>query len=411
MKSAPAGSETWTPSSQEELRGLLVENACGERRTVQPQGGGTNRGAVVRTEAQSLLDTTGLDRVVDFPARDLTVTVEAGMRVATLQERLAAEGARLPLDVALPDEATLGGAVAASARGPRAFGHGTFRDALIGLSAVDAGGRAFRAGGRVVKNVAGYDLGKLLVGSHGTLAVLTQLSFKLRPLPASSAFVWASCSDLENTDRALAKLLQSSARPVAIEVLCCGAAATLAARCPVPSGDCLLGIGIEGTEESCRWQVAAIREELRNTGAIEAELWKGGRVEDLYRALTELHLDARAPWVFRAVLLPSRLPSFLLEAHDEGWAVRAGAGHGEVIGWRGDDEPADRTVRRLRDLRAAARAAAGSLLVLRSPWSGLHESELAGETVPAAARMQSIKEVFDPHRLLSPGRRPDGGWA
>ena len=115
------------------------------------------------------LDLTGLNRIVDYTPRDMTIVVEAGVRMADLAATLAAEGQHLPIDVPRAGEATIGGVVATNWSGPRRYGHGTIRDYVIGIHAVDGRGTPFKGGGRVVKNVAGYDFCKLLTGSLGTL--------------------------------------------------------------------------------------------------------------------------------------------------------------------------------------------------------------------------------------------------
>ena len=124
-----------------------------------------------------------LNRVVDYPAADLTITVEAGMTIAELTRRLAAQRQRLPIDVPQPDRATVGGAVAVNAAGPRRYAYGTMRDYLLGFTAVDGTGRLFSGGGRVVKNAAGYNMCRLMAGSLGTLGVITQVTLMVRPLP------------------------------------------------------------------------------------------------------------------------------------------------------------------------------------------------------------------------------------
>ena len=132
-----------------------------------------------------------LNRVIDYPAADLTITVEAGVTMAELARTLAERGQRLPIDVPQADRATVGGAAAVNAAGPRRYGYGTMRDYLLGLRAVDGRGVAFSAGGRVVKNAAGYNLCRLLAGSLGTLGVVTQVTLLVRPLPETSAL--AAC--------------------------------------------------------------------------------------------------------------------------------------------------------------------------------------------------------------------------
>src|SRR5205807_9828714 len=139
------------------------------------------------------LDLRALNQVIDYPARDMTITVQAGITVAKLQEILAAENQQLPVDVPLPEQATLGGAIAVNASGPRRYGYGTLRDYVIGISFVNDEGQEVKAGGRVVKNVAGYDLCKLHIGALGTLGIITQVTLKLKPVPEDQGAVAVGC--------------------------------------------------------------------------------------------------------------------------------------------------------------------------------------------------------------------------
>ena len=138
----------------------LVRRAAADGQAVYPLGGRTMLDlGLPPTKPGVAIDLTALDQVIDYPARDMTITVQAGITIARLQEILAKENQRLPIDVPNPDQATLGGAIATNASGPRRYGHGTFRDYVIGITVVNDEGQEVKAGGRVVKNVAGYDLG------------------------------------------------------------------------------------------------------------------------------------------------------------------------------------------------------------------------------------------------------------
>ncbi|MBC7857148.1 MAG: FAD-binding oxidoreductase, partial [Pirellulaceae bacterium] len=180
---------TISPANQAELAAALAE-AYASGSAIYPIGGGTSLdfGLPAKTPGSGL-SLAGLSRIVDYPARDMTVTVEAGVTMQTLSDLLATEGQRLPLGVPLADRATVGGVVATNWNGPRRYGCGTVRDYVIGISAVDGRGMPFKGGGRVVKNVAGYDLCKLLVGSLGTLGIITQVTLKLRPLAEKTALI------------------------------------------------------------------------------------------------------------------------------------------------------------------------------------------------------------------------------
>src|SRR6478736_5589529 len=153
-----------------------------------------------------------------YPARDMTITVQAGVTIAQLQDTLKAEGQQLPVDVPFPDRATLGGAVATNASGPRRFGHGTLRDYVIGITVVNDQGKEVKGGGRVVKNVAGYDFMKLYTGSLGTLGVIAQLTLKVKPLPEAVAAIAAPCPP-EMLETVLNRVLPATAtRPTMISV-------------------------------------------------------------------------------------------------------------------------------------------------------------------------------------------------
>ncbi len=238
------------PSTQEELRALLADNSNRAKRPLIAVGGGTSlEFDTARAAGRLRVDTRGLDRVVEFAARDMTITVEAGIPIARLDEILRGEGLRLPIDIPQWQRATLGGAVAANVSGPRRFGQGTFRDYVIGLAAIKPDGQMFHSGGRVVKNVAGYDLCKLMVGSRGTLAILSQITLKLKPIPEASALVCAAFANVDDREAAVAGLLQSQTRPVAIDSLNHAAIEGFEQRLQLglPTGGPALVVGYEGT--------------------------------------------------------------------------------------------------------------------------------------------------------------------
>src|SRR6185295_8537546 len=181
--------ETLAPADQVELA-EAVRAAHADGTGVYPIGGGTSLDFGLPAKRPGVgLSLANLKRVVDYPARDMTITVEAGITMAELANTLSAERQWLPIDAPQPGAATLGGVVATASCGPRRYGSGTVRDYVIGISAVDGRGMPFKGGGRVVKNVAGYDFCKLLTGSMGTLGVIAQLTLKIRPMPEQSAFV------------------------------------------------------------------------------------------------------------------------------------------------------------------------------------------------------------------------------
>jgi len=196
--------QTIAPAGAQETAEAL--RAAAEQKTaVYPCGGGTRASYGAQPSRPGLgLSLACMNRLVDYPNRDLTVTVEAGMTVRQLGEILAANRQRLPVDVPDGHRATIGGAVAVHAAGPRRFLWGTIRDYVLGFTAIDGTGTAFSAGGRVVKNAAGYDMCKLMVGSLGTLGVITQVTLMVRPLPETTAIVSRGLTDVDAAEDLLA---------------------------------------------------------------------------------------------------------------------------------------------------------------------------------------------------------------
>ena len=189
--------------------------------SVRVRGGGTKLqwGAVARP-FDLLLSTARLNAVVEHRHGDLTATVEAGAPLAGVNAALARHAQRLPLDPPWPARATIGGIVATNDSGPARHHHGAPRDLIIGCSIVLADGRAAKSGGIVVKNVAGYDLARLMTGSFGSLAVITSATFKLAPVASSSRTVSIALKALEDAARVIARLADAPLTPSALELEC-----------------------------------------------------------------------------------------------------------------------------------------------------------------------------------------------
>ena len=164
----------------------LMRDLASEGAPVFLRGGGTHT-IGRQNDDDVIVSTRGLNRIVEYAPEDQTVTVEAGVTIAQLSEVLATRGQRLVVDVTDPQRATVGGAIAANVSGPRRLRFGSLKDLILGVSLVRADGVAARAGGKVVKNVAGFDLSKLVVGSYGTLALVTTATLRVHPLPEASA--------------------------------------------------------------------------------------------------------------------------------------------------------------------------------------------------------------------------------
>lgn len=401
-------SDEFTPHTANELSRWLAENHASSRRAVYPVGGRTALyfGRVAEKPGMAL-STSQLTRIVDYPARDMTITVEAGIRIQDLTAALQTCGQRLAVDVPQAHRATLGGAVATNTSGPRRFGLGTLRDYVIGVSAVDAAGLEFKAGGRVVKNVAGYDLCKMLVGSLGTLAVITQLTLKLRPHPEQSALLWAPFDQWNDVEAALTRLTTSAARPVAVEVLDPRGAVSIAAeaRVGLTANAPVLCLGVEGAARELQWQIDTLKAELAASQPREIAVVEGDDAERLWYGLTEFQVPSEEPLTFKANLLPSRVVEFAAKAERLGVAVQAHAGSGIVIGHLPNNVTAVEAARScLAPLQAAANAARGNLIVWNCAPNWLRELSPWGAAEPALPLMRKLKSELDPHNLLNPHR-------
>ena len=397
----------FTPTTAGELGRFVAENARGPRTPLHPVGGRTalNFGYPPAQPAKTV-STSRLSQVIDYPARDMTITVQTGLRMEQLAETLRAERQQLPIDVPQASRATVGGVIAGNVSGPRRFGYGTLRDYVIGISAVDGQGRLFSAGGRVVKNVAGYDLCKLLIGSLGTLAIITQVTLKLRPLPETSALLWTTFDSFAEIDAVLNRLLTSDTRPVLLEALSTDAAGQLAneSRQPLPTGRPVLLVGVEGSQREVEWQIGRLQREIASYGADAMEVMHADIAASLMPALTEFSISPDAPATFKANLLPSRSMEFAAEAARCGVSLQAHAGNGIVIGHLPDDAAAfDKADALLARLRRLAREGGGNLIVLECRPDRKERWPLFGVPEPAWPLMRGIKQALDPHNVLNPG--------
>ena len=265
-----AAADTEVPVRPADVAGVAdaVRAAEADGRPLQPVGGGTalDYGSPFAGEAVRL-DTTGLAGIVDYPYDDMTVTVRAGTRWADVAAALAERSQWVPIDVADPRQATVGGLVATDWTGPLRHGYGTWRDYILGITVVGSGGHMVRGGGRVVKNVAGYDLPKLHVGALGTLGVIAEVTLKTVPRPPSVARVRIAVDD-QPLGPALDTVAASLWQPVAVEytgrphaatvdISDGGTAGGVEEVQPLPAPH--LGLEFHGPAGATDWQVRQVR--------------------------------------------------------------------------------------------------------------------------------------------------------
>ncbi|HYV38394.1 MAG TPA: FAD-binding oxidoreductase [Gemmataceae bacterium] len=381
--------------------GQEVRQAIAAGHAIYPVGGQTQWDlGLPPSKPGILLDTRRLDGIIDYPASDMTITVRAGMTVAQLQTTLAREKQRLPIDVPHADRATVGGIIATNTSGARRHAWGTLRDYVIGISVVNDEGHEIKAGGRVVKNVAGYDLCKLFVGSMGTLGIITQVTFKLRPLPAEQALFAFPCSPTE-IDNALTLLHDSKTRPVMIELLSPSAAQMLAGkfqdRWPA---DWSVVVGFEDNADALRWQVRTLIQELGGRFSVSGVL--GSCADPVWQALAEFPANCDSPLSFKAGVPASAVTMFCPEVAEilHPVQLQVHARNGIVVGHCQSEDSADR----LRKVRELAMSLGGHVVVTRCPLQWKTTEFIWGPPSGDAWLMRAIKDKLDPRGLFNPGR-------
>ena len=368
--------------------------AASEQLQVRVVGGRTKlQWGAPEGEVDLQLSTAGLREVVEHRHGDLTATVEAGATPAAVNARLAAHGQRLPWDAPWPERATIGGVVATNDSGPRRHGHGGPRDSIIGVTMARIDGRLAKAGGIVVKNVAGYDLSRLLTGSFGCLGVILTATFKLAPAPPASRTVEFRFDSLEAAAPVAGRLAGSALAPVSLEV-----------AAPRPR----LLVRFESVEESAAQQADAACALVGDEGGAVVH---GGRDE---QATWRGHL---AHWssgdtLVKLSTVPAELFPTLVWLRDRAEATRVGlavAGRAAlgVVDLRLDG-PLDAQVRLVEELRERLPAGRGSAVIRRGDAALRRSIDPWGPIGEGRGVMQAIKRRFDPDGLLNTGRGPGG---
>jgi glycolate oxidase FAD binding subunit len=355
------------PASTEEAA-LLLKGAAGQRVVVRGAGTKSDWGGTLE-DAELVLDTRALTGIVEHAAGDLIVVVRAGTPMAELRERLAAAGQQLALDEQF-DAATVGGTIAANVSGPSRMLYGTARDLVIGMTVVLADGTIAHSGGKVVKNVAGYDLGKLFTGSYGTLGLITELAFRLHPL-ATGAYVSAPAGDVRAT---LAAIRAAQVVPSAVEV---------------DSATGMVAALVEGTPAGVAARAAVLAGILGGDHGRPA--WWG-----------------RYPWEpggtgIKVTAALSHVPGLLAT----GVPMRGSAGTGVLYAGLSPATPPGEVAETLDRLRSAAREAGGHAVVLTAPPPVRERVDLWGP-VGGLALMRRVKQQFDPAGVFAAGRFAGG---
>ncbi len=387
-----------SPGSTAEAAAVL-RVAAEHALAVVARGAGTRLGwGTPPTRCDVLIDMSRMGAVVEHSAGDLVAKIEAGARMGDVAAVLDRAGQEIALDV--PPDATIGGVVASGLAGPRRLRYGTPRDLLIGVTIVRADGTVAKSGGKVVKNVAGYDLGKLLAGSAGTLALITEATFRLHPRPAARAYVTAEYVAVGVAGDAVAAAANSPLVASAVEL-----------SRDSPGGPISVGVLLEGSEDGVPARAARMTALLgtAQTSPAPPSWWPGAPAADDGETLVQVSF-----WVS---VLPRVLDAIDAAAGGavaggEGLpvAVAGSAGAGVLCLRLGPDAAAADVARFVTGLRADLAADRGAVTVLTAPApvrAALTEASGLTGPVPALALMRAVKDRFDPGHRLAPGRFPD----
>ncbi|MBM7716974.1 FAD-binding oxidoreductase [Siminovitchia sp. FSL H7-0308] len=396
------GKVTIYPKTEQEMADILAyANTSGQ--TVSVMGAGTKRGFGGLTEqADILISTKSYTGVVEHVQGDMTVTVRAGTVFGELQQYLADYYQKVAVDPFFPEEATVGGVIAANDSGPKRFRYGAARDAVIGMRIVYPDGKIIRTGGKVVKNVAGYDMNKLFIGSMGTLGVISEVTFKLRPLPKceSVAFISFPANQMKEIRRFASQLLDVMIEPVAIELLNPTMAATLTGYACTT-----LVVSFEDVESSVLYQENMLKamkpsdSELSILSEGETkQFWdsfysKGNKGQNVFQAAVKIGVvNMDVVEIINETMKLEHSQNIQLKAH-------GGLGHGLCkINFYGE---AEKVVAAIHQMRTKAEQLGGYAVITHLPLSYRKEIQVWGEKPSYFFLLEGMKKEVDPKGILN----------
>jgi len=399
------------PGTKEEVAAILL--AAAEASTpVVPWGGGTKMGiGAPPPRLGVVLVLKRMNRLLEHEPGDLTATVETGITLSALQGELGKRGQWLSLDPAHADKATLGGVLSSNAAGPRRHLYGSCRDQLIGVTVITAAGATVKGGGKVVKNVAGYDLPKLFIGAFGTLGVIVEATVKVRPRPDADRLVVARFVRLKEAGGAARAVMASDLLPSALDLL--DGEALRALGQGRGDGAALL-LGVDGIPEQVEWQCAEVERLLRPHALVDTRVLDGDERDATWRARSGLGHGAFPDTA--AVMRWTVLPAQVADVMEQGAAVaqragvaaalaaHAGVGVVEAVLAGAGFADAAAVVGVLNEWRALVRGAGGQALIESAPLAVKVAVPVWDDPGPSLRIMQRIKSQLDPNGLLNPGR-------
>ena len=404
------------PASVQEMQDVL-QFAAKANLSVTPAGAGTKLGiGNLPKKLDIVLATTRLNGVVEYEPADLTVTVAAGIRLATLQAVLAQHRQYLALDPPYADRCTLGGIVATNASGSLRLRHGAARNQVLGLRVVHANGTVVKSGGKVVKNVAGYDLNKLYIGAFGTLGIITEVTLKLSPIPVYEAILVADFQNVQGAIDTGLSIIGSQILPMfvnlSINADCVGTATDNATDTKRPT----LVVGFGGDPETVAWQLTECRGIMEQNGALGVTITEGesrARLQETIREFPATDTDTERV-IAKLNLKRTGIAEFAAQIMDATWArdVQVMALLGSGILYLSIPVTSDTDFKGLANtltqLRQSAMEAQGNLIVEAALPELKQHIDVWGPVGDTLGLMKQVKDRFDARGLLNPGRFVSG---
>jgi len=408
----------------------IVKLAAVEKLSLVPSGSRTKLAMGMPPQKYDMaLDLSRLDRIVAYDPGDLTLSVEAGATLAGIGAALAAHGQFLPLAVPFQKSASIGGTLASGVDSPLRQFYGTARDFVLGMEFITGDGTIAKSGGRVVKNVTGYDLHKLMLGSMGTLGVMTQIHFRTFPLPRSPRAFVASFERPENAWQMRQAIAESPLRPLTLDILLPGvpklfASSAASRRVDEPydaqtlaSAGWSVTVGFAGSDKVLDRYAAELNRLAEQAGAASAATLSEDRVPGAFgrkREFIPIVLDASpATVILKLSTLPSRMNDVLANAGNllaaEGvhWAAIArGAGVGYLALLPNDRTEATgvKLAKLANQILETTAAAEGNATILWCPSEWKSWMKIWGADRADFEQMKKLKAFFDPGGVFSPGR-------
>jgi glycolate oxidase FAD binding subunit len=417
------------PATSEEVA-EIVKFAASEKLALVATGARTKLGIGYAPSRYDLaLDLTRLNKVIAYDPGDLTLSVEAGVPLAKIAQLLGEHRQFLPLALPFSAHTTVGGAIASGVDSPLRQFYGTARDFLLGMEFVTGEGVAAKSGGRVVKNVTGYDIHKLMIGALGTLGVITRVNFKTFPMPLDRRGYVVRFLSAEHAFDSCQRFAQSPLAPLSMEIfspqvadLFASPAASRVAESPLPkhifeSGEWAVAVTYSGNEKVMARFVAELARTSKPIDVRGITLFTEQDLPPAWHRQREFIpialASSPATTIVKMSVLPTRIKDALAAARqaagndDLRWAVMAralGIIYFAILPSEHNDEHRQRVANATSAIQEACAKLAGHATIPWAPAEWKTTLQIWGPPRPDFAQMQKVKSVFDPQKILSPGR-------